>query len=730
MNGYNTWMDDVSTILDGLNEAQREAVGAPPAHMRVLAGAGSGKTRVLIHRIAWLIAVEGVSPQSVLAVTFTNKAAGEMRARLEPMLRVPARALWVGTFHGIAHRLLRLHWREAKLPQTFQIIDADDQYRFIRRVLKNLEMDESRWPPRQIQGFINKCKEEAQRPKDLADTGDFARAQMIRVYTAYEVARERAGLVDFSELLLRAFETCRDDAELLAHYRRRFSHILVDEFQDTNGLQYAWIRLLAGTSGKVFMVGDDDQSIYSWRGARADNILRFEEDFAGTHTVRLEQNYRSTGTILAAANGLIRHNTTRLGKDLWTAGHDGEPIDVYAAFNEYDEAQHVVTRIQAWLDDGGARSDAAVLYRSNAQSRVLEERLIAADIPYRIYGGQKFFERAEIKDALAYLRLLQSRADDAAFERIVNTPTRGIGATTLDKVRAHARGQAMSMWQAAFDMAGMGSSAGLSARAGKSIMAFIALVDALDRDTEDMALHEVTDRVIETTGLKAHHGKDKSEKSEARIENLDELVSAARGYTPDDDETMAPITQFLAYASLEAGENQAGEWDDSVQMMTLHAAKGLEFPLVFLVGLEEGLFPHRRSIDDEDGLAEERRLCYVGMTRAMTKLNLSHAEIRRLHGSENLCAPSRFLREIPAEYLRARRPQTGVSQPVFRPGAIAGAEQSAAGLKLGQRVGHKKFGEGVVMAFEGDGARARIQVNFNAAGSKWLIAGYAKLQPM
>jgi len=719
-------MDDVSTILEPLNEAQREAVGAPPGHLRVLAGAGSGKTRVLIHRIAWLIGVEGVSPQSILAVTFTNKAAGEMRARLEPMVRVPARAMWVGTFHGIAHRLLRLHYREAGLPQTFQIIDSDDQYRLIRRTLKNLEMDEQRWPPRQMQGFINSCKEAAERPRDLADTGDYARSQMIRVYAAYESARESAGLVDFAELLLRAFETCRDNAELLAHYRRRFSHVLVDEFQDTNALQYAWVRLLAGTQGRVFIVGDDDQSIYSWRGARVDNILRFEEDFNATATVRLEQNYRSTGTILSAANGLIDHNTARLGKQLWTAGADGEPIDVYAAFNEYDEAQHVVTQIQAWLADGGARSDIAMLYRSNAQSRVLEERLIAADIPYRIYGGQKFFERAEIKDALAYLRLLQSRADDAAFERVVNTPTRGIGATTVDKIRAHARAGAMSLWQAAFDMA----ENGLPARAGKAVLRFIELIDGLDGQLENMALHEATERVIEATELKAHHGKGNDEKAEARKENLDELISAARAYTADDDDTMDERTQFLAYASLEAGENQAGEWDESVQLMTLHSAKGLEFPLVFMVGLEEGLFPHQRSLDDESGLEEERRLCYVGMTRAMEKLYLSHAEVRRLHGSENLCAPSRFLREIPADYLREIRPQAGIRQPVYRPGAAAKSQQRAAGLGLGQRVAHRKFGQGTVLAFEGDGARARIQVNFDNAGSKWLIAGYAKLEPV
>lgn len=719
-------MDDVSQILDSLNEAQREAVGAPPTHMRVLAGAGSGKTRVLIHRIAWLIGVEGVSPQSILGVTFTNKAAGEMRARLEPMIRVPARAMWVGTFHGIAHRLLRMHFKEAGLPQTFQIIDSDDQLRLVKRVMRGMEMDEQRWPPRQMAGFINKCKEEAERPSDLADTGDYARSQLIRVYQGYENARESAGLVDFPELLLRAFETCRDNADLLAHYRKRFSHILVDEFQDTNALQYAWIRLLAGKNSKVFMVGDDDQSIYSWRGARVDNIMRFEEDFQGTHTVRLEQNYRSTGTILAAANGLIGHNVARMGKELWTAGAEGEPIDVYAAYNEYDEAQHVVGRIENWIADGGTRSDVAILYRSNAQSRVLEERLIAGEIPYRIYGGQKFFERAEIKDALAYLRLMQSRSDDAAFERVVNTPTRGIGNTTVDKIRAHARAGAMNLWQAAFELA----ENGLSARAAKAVMNFITLIDELDATVEGMALHEAAETAIQATELKAHHGKGNDEKAEARKDNLDELISAARAYQADDDETMDEITQFLAYASLEAGEAQAGEWDDSVQLMTLHSAKGLEFPLVFMVGLEEGLFPHQRSIEDDNGLEEERRLAYVGMTRAMEKLYMSHAEVRRIHGQENLGAPSRFLREVPAEYLRETRPQAGISQPVFRPGVIGAAQRSPGGLKLGQRVMHKKFGEGTVLAFEGDGARARIQVNFDRAGSKWLIAGYAKLDPV
>jgi len=720
-------MNDVSHILDPLNAVQREAVGAPPVNQLVLAGAGSGKTRVLTHRVAWLIDVEGVSPQSILSVTFTNKAAGEMRARIEQLVRVPAQAMWVGTFHGIAHRMLRMHHREAGLPQTFQIIDSDDQYRFIRRVMKNLEIDETRWPPRQMQWFINGNKEEGRRPENLSDAGDYAREQMLRVYRAYEEARERAGLVDFSELLLRAHELVRDNAELQAHYRKRLRHILVDEFQDTNSLQYAWIRILAGTAGKVFVVGDDDQSIYSWRGARVDNIVRFSEDFPGVQTTRLEQNYRSTAAILNTANGLIRHNTGRMGKELWTDGSEGEAIDLYAAYNEYDEAEYVINQSRDWIDNGGTRSDVAILYRSNAQSRVLEEQLIRADIPYRIYGGQKFFERSEIKDAMAYLRLMNSRADDPAFERIINTPTRGIGATTVDKIRHHAREQAMSMWQAAQALA----AAGLSGRAANAVQSFIDLIERMHAAAETAALPEQTRIAIHDSGLYAGHEKDKSEKAEGRLENLDELVNATVGFVAnDEDETMDPLTQFLTHAALEAGENQAGEWDDSVQLMTLHAAKGLEFPLVFMVGLEDGLFPHQRSIEDANGLEEERRLCYVGITRAMQKLHISHAESRRIHGTQNICAPSRFLRELPAAHLREVRPSIQSAQPVFAPSRWDTDETGPDGLKLGQQVRHGKFGEGVVLAFEGEGARARIHVNFDSAGSKWLIAGYANLQPV
>jgi DNA helicase-2/ATP-dependent DNA helicase PcrA len=742
--------DDITPLIEPLNVPQREAVTSPPADLLVLAGAGSGKTRVLVHRIAWLIQVERVSPQSLLAVTFTNKAAGEMRSRIEHLIDVPVRAMWVGTFHGIAHRLLRFHWQEAKLPQNFQILDSDDQLRLIRRVLKSLEMDESRWPPRQMQWFINTQKDEGRRPQHIADTGDFAQAQMLRVYTAYEDACRRAGVVDFAELLLRAHELCRDNELLLAHYRRRFRHILVDEFQDTNTLQYAWIRLLAGQgaeqSARVFVVGDDDQSIYSWRGAKVDNIIRFSKDFRDAKTIRLEQNYRSTGTILKAANALIANNTGRLGKELWTDSGEGEPIQLYAAFNETDEASFVMGRLQEWVNDGGRRDETAILYRSNAQSRVFEERLMQLGIPYRVYGGLRFFERAEIKDALAYLRLIQNRNDDAAFERVINTPTRGIGNTTVDKLRQSARAQDLSLWTAAQQAAAE------TGRSGGALKAFVELIEDMAGAAQGLPLGEQVLLTVERSGLVPHYKKEKGEAGEARVENLEELANAARSFDyemPDENEPgedsepqepVDPLTLFLTHAALEAGENQGEAGSDCVQLMTLHSAKGLEFPVVFMVGLEEGLFPHQRSVEDASGLEEERRLCYVGMTRAMRRLYLAHAETRRLHGSENLCAPSRFLRELPSECLQEVRPQIQVSRPVrdlssrgygsrgYGGGSLR--NDRVAGLKLGQRVLHQTFGEGVVLQFEGDDERARIQVNFDNVGSKWLVVGYAKLQPL
>ena len=726
--------EDITPIIEGLNSAQKEAVTAPQEHRLVLAGAGSGKTRVLIHRVAWLMAVEGVSPFSILAVTFTNKAAAEMRGRIERMVDVPVSAMWVGTFHGIAHRMLRLHWKEAGLVQGFQIMDSDDQLRFVKRTLKALDLPEDRWPAKSVTGFINSQKEEGLRPGALQDSGDFSFRQLVRIYAAYQSACDRAGLVDFSELLLRAHELCRDNAEIQQHYRNRFRHLLVDEFQDTNTLQYAWLRTLAGQQGRMFAVGDDDQSIYSWRGAKVENMQRFNKDFAGAQTVRLEQNYRSTGTILKAANGLISRNAERLGKDLWTEAGDGPEIQLYRAFNDFDETEFVVNQIQAGIREGGNPSHIAILYRSNAQSRLFEEGLIRQKIPYRIYGGLRFFERMEVKDALAYLRLIANRGDDTALERIINTPTRGIGATTVERLRQLAREADISMWDAAEQFADQ-----LGRSAGK-VQLFQEMLRRLSDEVAEMPLSRATEIVINRSGLRGHYEKEsaksRADQAEARLENLDELVNAAKSFEYPDDEALDPLSEFLTHAALEAGERQAGEGEDCVQMMTLHSAKGLEFPIVFLVGLEQGLFPHGRAME-EGSIEEERRLCYVGMTRAMQRLYLSHAEIRRLHGSEQVCTPSQFLKEIPSECLVEVRPRVGVRRPMqsFRPQGYMPqrprvSEATVGGLKLGQSVSHPRFGEGMVVSFDGDGDRARVEVNFVEAGSKWLMLAYAKLSPL
>ena len=719
---------DVTPILSSLNDAQREAVTGAAEPMLVIAGAGSGKTRVLVHRAAWLIEVEGVSPQSLLAVTFTNKAAAEMRGRVEALLGMPVGHLWIGTFHGLAHRLLRLHWREAGLPQNFQIIDSDDQIRLIKRLLKNLEIDDSRWVPREIQYFINAQKDEGLRPQHLDDDGDPNRREMISLYQAYEEVCQRGGLVDFAELLLRAHELWRDNAELLAHYRRRFKHLLVDEFQDTNAIQYAWLRLLAGTEGVPFVVGDDDQSIYRWRGARVEHINQFQRDFPKTKVVKLEQNYRSTATILNAANAVIANNMSRMGKNLWTEGADGEPIKVYAAYNERDEADFVIGRLRDWIDQGNVRAEAAILYRSNAQSRVLEEGLINARIPYRVYGGLRFFERAEIKDALAYLRLVANRDSETAFERVVNRPTRGIGARTVETMRAYARANSCSMWRAAGAVAGDE----LNGRASNAVLAFMTQIERMARETKGLDLHEQVDHVINSSGLIEFFEKDKGERGETRVENLQELVSAARGFAPDPAEEMLPLDAFLSHAALEAGEGQAAAWDDCVQMMTMHSAKGLEFPLVFMCGMEDGLFPHQRSIADPQGLEEERRLCYVGITRAKQALYVTHAEQRRLHGMDNFAVPSRFIAEIPNEYVEEIRPKVNVSRPVLTPRRrnTSTTPGSEIGIRLGQRVRHVKFGDGIILNCEGQGPHARVEVNFETTGTKWLVLSYANLDLM
>ena len=730
-------------LLESLNDAQREAVTAPLGAILVLAGAGSGKTRVLTHRAAWLIREHGVSPHGLMAVTFTNKAAAEMRGRIESLLGIPGGALWVGTFHGIAHRLLRRHWREAGLPQSFQILDEEDQHRLVRKIIREQGLDEQRWVPREVQGFINANKDEGRRPRRLEDRNDPTRRQLIRLYELYQARAEQAGVVDFAELLLRCFETLRDVADLGAHYRERFRHLLVDEFQDTNGVQYEWLKLLAGKDGAPFVVGDDDQSIYRWRGARVENMQHFRRDFSAT-IHRLEQNYRSTAVILAAANAIIAKNTDRMGKELWTAARGGDPIRVYAAFNERDEADFVLEQIRAHERRGLPLAAAAVLYRSNAQSRAFEEALMAARIPYRVYGGLRFFERAEIKDALAYLRLTQARGDDLSFERVVNLPARGIGNATLDQLRAAAREKGQTLWDA-----GQSLLQTLPARAAGALRGFFALIERLTQEIANLPLHDQVRIVIESSGLRAHHAREKDNKGEARVENLDELVNAAEGFVPENDDGLAPLAAFLAHATLESGEAQAVHGLDCVQLMTLHAAKGLEFPTVFIVGLEEGLFPSERSASDADKLPEERRLCYVGLTRAMQRLYLSHAESRRIFGHTSYRDPSRFLGELPAEAIEEIRPRISVSRPLYtapgpaivrrgadpapppsqrRSRATAPPAGEEMPMRLGARVRHPRFGEGTILRFEGNGEHRQVHVNFEQAGQKWLMYSLARLE--
>jgi len=724
---------DLSPILDPLNDAQRQAVSASPGHQLVLAGAGSGKTRVLIHRIAWLVQVEGLSPQNILAVTFTNKAAKEMRSRLEEFLQLSGRQLWVGTFHGLAHRLLKQHWKEAGLPENFQILDSDDQLRLIKRILKTLNLDDSRWPPKQVQWFINGQKDEGKRAAHIQQSGqqsgDPFLDTMLRVYSHYEEACERGGMVDFGELLLRSHELWLKNPTLLAHYQERFKHILVDEFQDTNSVQYAWLKVLAGKNSFVTAVGDDDQSIYGWRGAKIENIQQFANDFGAVNTIRLEQNYRSTSTILNAANAVIQNNFGRLGKELWTESGEGELISLYAGFNEQDEARFIVERIESFIKNGKMRSEIALLYRSNAQSRVLEEALLREGIPYRIYGGQRFYDRLEIKNALAYLRLVANPNDDAAFERVINTPTRGIGEKTVETIRQCAREQNSSLWQAGTHLT---EGAGLPPRASNAVQTFQNLITRLTSECEGLELYEIADHVIAQSGLPEHHKKEKGEKGQQRLENLDEMVSACKAFEPEEDQ-LSPLQEFLDTAALDAGERQADEHEDSVQLMTLHSAKGLEFPVVFLAGMEENLFPHRMSVEDPGGLEEERRLCYVGITRAMEKLFLTYAEVRRLHGNENFNSPSRFIREIPKDLMEEVRLKSEVSRPAsFVSKSSYGLKDAdaaeSAGFHLGQRVYHQMFGDGVILNVEGEGARTRIQINFDFEGTKWLMLSHANLQ--
>jgi len=751
-------------ILERLNPAQQEAVSTEARHALVLAGAGSGKTRVLVHRMAWLLAAEGVSPWSILAVTFTNKAAAEMRNRIGQMLNRPTRNLWIGTFHGIALRLLSRHHEEAELPQNFQILDSEDQYRLVRRVLADLELDEKQWPPRQAQAYINNKKNEGIRPASIDHFGDDMTSQWIRIYSAYDNHLQRAGAVDFAEMLLRAHELLLKNPSVLAHYRERFKHILVDEFQDTNSIQSAFIRLLAGEENSVMVVGDDDQSIYAWRGACVDHILNFTRHFPQAQSYRLEQNYRSTATILDAANAVIANNDQRLGKELWTAGEQGEKIQVYGAYSEYDEAAFVGDEIEKAIESGTAPDQIAVLYRSNAQSRLIEETLLKRGIAYRVYGGLRFFERLEIKDVLAYARLVNNRHDDVAYERIINTPTRGLGKKTLDNIRSVANYERISLWDASLQLLRQKK---LTPRAATALAGFVNLIDELDQarldpqgdphtaDSEgdtagEAPLHQLLENIIERSGLKDHYLKEPPEKSVTRLENIEELIHAAENFSkPEEDELagLSTLASFLAQVSLDAGD-QADKNQPAVQLMTLHSAKGLEFPVVFLIGLEQGLFPHQRSMEAPEQLAEERRLCYVGITRAEKKLYMTYATSRRMHGKTSHARPSQFLREIPEKlvhqiagnvYARAGggfdQWSTGSTPGIdAAPRAVShsGGGQTGhlpefARFRLGESVTHPVFGEGVVMEMTGNGDHIQIAVAFSEFGTKVLAAKFAKL---
>ncbi|QIL85415.1 DNA helicase II [Vibrio sp. HDW18] len=721
-------MIDPSLLLDGLNDKQREAVAAPLENLLILAGAGSGKTRVLVHRIAWLMTMEQASPFSVMAVTFTNKAAAEMRGRIEELMHGTASGMWCGTFHGICHRILRAHYLDAKLVEDFQIIDSDDQQRLLKRLIKAHNLDDKQWPARQVAWWINNQKDEGLRPAHI-NAFDPVTQTYLKLYTAYQDACDRAGLVDFAEILLRSLELLRGNQAIRQHYQARFKHILVDEFQDTNAIQYAWLRMMAGAESHVLIVGDDDQSIYGWRGARVENIEKFTREFPSVNTIRLEQNYRSTKTILQASNALIANNSERMGKQLWTDGVVGEPISVYSAYNELDEARFVVSKIKAWYEQGGRLTDCAILYRNNAQSRVLEEALLQARLAYRIYGGMRFFERQEIKDALSYLRLINNRNDDTAFERVINTPPRGLGDKTLETVRFAARDRGCTLWQASI---GLLNEQVLTGRAAGALSRFVELINALEDEGVEMPLHVLTDHAVKTSGLFEMYQQEKGEKSKARIENLEELVSATRQFDkPEEAQDMTMLTAFLTHAALEAGEGQADEHSDAVQLMTLHSAKGLEFPLVLMVGVEEGMFPSQMSAEEPGRLEEERRLCYVGMTRAMQKLYITYAEMRRLYGQDKYHKPSRFIRELPESCLDEVRMKAQVSRPTSTgrfSQTVVKESFNETGFSLGSRVRHPKFGEGTIINFEGSGPQSRVQVAFNGEGIKWLVTAYARLE--
>jgi DNA helicase II / ATP-dependent DNA helicase PcrA len=776
-----------SRLLDNLNPEQLAAVTLPPKPALILAGAGSGKTRVLTTRIAWLIQTGQLSPGSVMAVTFTNKAAKEMLLRLGSLLPIPVRGMWVGTFHGLCNRFLRAHWKLAALPQGFQILDTADQLSAVKRIIKAMKLDEERFVPKQVSWFISGSKDDGLRPNDI-DVRDEQTRVMVEVYQAYEEQCQREGVVDFAELMLRTYELMRDNASLREHYQRRFRHVLVDEFQDTNKLQYAWLKMFAAPAGPqasaVMAVGDDDQSIYAFRGAQVGNMAQFEREYHVEQVIKLERNYRSFGNILDAANELISHNSRRLGKNLRTEAGPGEPVRVFEATSDFAEAQWFVEEAQQLHRDGIARMNIALLYRSNAQSRVIESALFNAGIPYKVYGGLRFFERAEVKHALSYLRLIENPNDDTSFLRVVNFPTRGIGARTLELLQDAARASGRSLCQSVGAVAGKG---------GGNVQAFVVLVDAMRDATRGLTLREIIEHMLQASGLVDFYKTDKEGKD--RLENLEELVNAAEAFvtqegfgkdavalpvdeltaveavpveadavaawvntTPDADtgEIMSPLAAFLTHASLEAGDNQAQAGQDAIQLMTVHSAKGLEFDAVFITGLEEGLFPHDNSASDLDGLEEERRLMYVAITRARKRLYLSFSQSRMLHGQTRYGIKSRFFDELPEAALKWITPRSqgfgsgfareyraewargsglssivGAGDVAARPAAFgAGPKTASHGLRSGQSVFHNKFGEGVIVTLEGRGEDARAQVNFGRHGMKWLALAVAKLTPV
>ena len=719
---------DVSYILDELNPIQREAVTDESSHSLILAGAGSGKTKVITHKVAWLSSVKGINPMSLLTVTFTNKAAKEMRGRIENILEENLNQMWCGTFHGIFHKMLKIHWQDANLIKDFSVIDSEDQIRVLKRVIQGMNLDLETWQPRDTQWFINKQKDEGRRKASLSMNATFVEEKMVDIMDEYQRTCDREGLVDFAEILIRSFELLDKNAELLKHYQDRFQHILVDEFQDTNEIQYLLLKKLSGKNGSMTVVGDDDQSIYSWRGAKSTNLKRFTKDFNKVKTIKLEQNYRSSKNILACANSVIRNNPDRLGKELWSQKDEGEQVKVYRAFNERDEANFIVGIIKRWLEEGGRLSESAIIYRSNAQSRVLEDAILNSELPYRIYGGVRFYERMEIKNALAYAKLAINTDNDSQFERIINIPPRGIGIKTMDQIREHSKNENMSLWKSAEILFKEKDT-----KVAKNISSFFKIISKLQECNFNENLDKFFGDLISLSGLKDYHGKELGEKGRSRVENLDELISATSEYFSlgeDANDERSLLELFLDQASLDAGENQANENEDAIQMMTLHSSKGLEFPLVFMAGCEEGLFPHRRSAEDPKQLAEERRLCYVGMTRAMERLYLTHAETRTIYGIDSFSPVSRFIKEIPEELIYEIRvaSEIEVKDKIFEPRIVGGTEHKVGGFSLGDRVEHKSFGEGVILNYEGEGSNARVEVNFDNGGTKWLVLSFANLE--